>query len=408
MPIKIKHDPSAAAIGESAYTIGRGEKMRWATDIGLRQQALDLQGRSIRAQAKSRAAAIEQREEESERLHGLREEELEFRKEQQQEEMGLKLQMRLDAQKRLREEKTIYEYTPGQLKALEKINNGRTTAEKEFAEGKWKPEEMENITRQFDRLERLIIPQGRLNTERTQQEIFNSGIVKHPMTGAEYWVNPKTGNPEALGSSYKESSDFYIDVAKLFTIEDEISGKKTVDWEGVDEFVRKAEGRIAQRQGLSARAEEIQARQAQEEQALQEQEQQQEQQAERQAAVEALPVMFERIISGQPKIGRKKKGKPSSDMVYGEEAYNKTLIEAVGRGEQDGIPPDVVKAELDKWWDAQYDKERGERFQKFKSRMGFEGAAGPQSQEEFIRTIQGMDDKKEAKAYYDKWISKWQ
>ncbi len=61
--------------------------------------------------------------------------------------------------------------------------------------------------------------------------------------------------------------------------------------------------------------------------------------------------------------------------IYSQEAYNRMLLEAIERKKQDGVPPDVVKAAFDKWWDDQFDKSRGKLFQEFKNRMDFEDAS---------------------------------
>ena len=75
MAIRVKHAPSGAAIGESAYTVGRGQRrerdIRLAFDVSLRQQALDLQERGQELGAERSAEQL-----------ALRGEELEFRKEE--------------------------------------------------------------------------------------------------------------------------------------------------------------------------------------------------------------------------------------------------------------------------------------------------------------------------------------
>ena len=412
MPIKIKHAPSAAALGGTAYTIGRGQRIerdyRFATEVGLKQQGLNIQAASVALQAKARAGQLalgyEQlgsREEQQASRDEQWQDEFDFRKQQQQQEMGLKLQSRLDAKEIYDREHTVTDYTPKQLKRLEHYDNLQATAEQEFAEGKWTAVQLEEITRKNNHLKDLVIPQTRLMTEMTPKQLLASKFQIR--NGIEY-MEQANGDWEPTGSSFAEKAKLYTDIFKVMDARQDTDGNAIpVDEHELDKRFLGALTRFRQIDELASRVEDEQKRRDQQGPSPSAEEQ-----ANKQAAIEKLPVMFDTIIKGQPKIGRKKKGKPSlfADDVYGEEAYNKMLIEAVGRGEQEGIPPDVVKAELDKWWDAQHDKERGQRFQKFGNRFEFEGAA-PASQEEFIRTIQGMDDKKKAKAYYDKWASKW-
>lgn len=479
MPIKIKHAPSAAAIGGTAYTIGRGQRrerdIRFAAEVGLKQRTLDIQGMSVALQAKARAAALEQREEESERLHGLREEELGFRKQQWEDEPARQLQQGLEQQKIL-QRKVSWQYDEGQKREMAKVTTGIAWLRNQVSAGKWTAEQAEQAEQQLWRKYHSIIPLPVYDDKATPQEIYNSNVVTDSITGAQYRMNER-GGFEPVGIDFKAYANLRADVAKAFTSTDAM-GNLQIDWEATDKFVDDTMVRFTKIQGFATRAEEEQKSRAQE----QEQNAAEQEQVNKQAAVEALPAMFDAIVKGQPKIGRKKKGKPSlfADDVYGEEAYNKVLTEAIGRGEQEGIPPEVIKAELDKWWDEQHDKERGQKFQKFGDRMQFESAAAPtatpasatqkaeptkrqkaidyvmsvlqqgqyalldekarldagvkmlaeagfevtadelktkpaefdntaepQSQEEFIRTIQSMDDKAKAKAYYDKWVGKW-
>lgn len=369
MPIRVKHAPSAEAIGESAYTIGRGQRMerdiRFFTEAALKKRSQDIQGMGVLLRGKAQAAQAEQQKQE-----------LEFRREQWQEEPGRQLQKSLQAQERLRKNIT-WQYSEAQKRQMEHINNGINWIRGEVTAGRWTAKDGEQAEQQLEKKRYGILPLPFYDDTATPQERYESGTVTDRTTGAKYRENER-GGFDPIGASYKDSADFYINIAKLFTTEDDdIPPKKTVDWEGVDEFVRKAEGRIAQRQGLSTRAEEIQQQQEAAEQEQQQEAAEEEQKVKMKAAVEALPTLFKKISEGQPKIGRKKKGKPSwtTDDVYGEEAYNNMLVEAIVRGKRDGIPPDVVKAELDEWWDEQYDKERGRRFQQFGNRMEFKGAS---------------------------------
>jgi len=416
MAIRVKHDPSAAALGESAYTIGKGQRrerdVRLVADFYLRQQALGLQAKGLELQAERSAEQL-----------ALRADELEFRKEQDlagretaerrwEEEPSRQLQMGLQQQELLRKN-ISYQYDEGQKRELDKITTGVAWVRAQVAAGKWTAEQGEQAEQQLWQKYYSVIPLPVYDDTATPQERFDSGMVTDRTTGAKY-REKANGDWEPVGIGFKDYSKLYADIFKILDSRMDKEGNRIpVDPLELDKQVLDAITRFSQIEGLATKVEEEQKRRAERgpQPTL-------EQEAKTKAAVEALPTLFNTLIKGQPRIGRKKKGETSRDKVYGEEAYNKTLMEAVGRGEQEGIPPDVMKAELDKWWDTQYDKQRGQMFQKFSNRMEFKGAARgivsrkaapePQSQEEFIRTIQSMDDKTKAKAYYDKWVGKWQ
>jgi hypothetical protein len=186
-------------------------------------------------------------------------------------------------------------------------------------------------------------------------------------------VNTKGDFEDVPGNiSFGEYSKFYADtLSAMFSQNAE--GKDTTDYKAVEREVQKAITRYSKIQGLAAKAAAEQQKQAgQGQQVEPEAKVDPERELKIQAAVEALPTMFDTLVKGQPRIGRIKKGQRSGDKVYGEEAYNRIFIEAVERGREDGITPDVVKMELDKWWDAKHDRERGQMFQKYENRLEFQ------------------------------------
>lgn len=391
--IKVKHAPSAAAIGESAYTIGRGERrerdIHFAAEVGLRQASLSLQARGQGIQA-----------ERSRQQLALQKEELGFRKEQWEDEPARQLERGLQQQKLL-QSKISWQYDEGQKREMAKVTMGVAWLRDQVASGKWTAEQAEQAEQQLWRKYYSIIPLPVYDDSATPQERWDSGIVK-ASTGAQYRMNEK-GGFDPMGPSVLDRAKIYTSILTALTTTDPMTGKITTDTDAVLQEYNKFMTLLTKEDELATRLEEIQKRRAQRGPQLS-----LEQEAQREAAVEALPVMFENISKGQPKIGRKKKGPPSlfADDVYGEEAYNKMRIEAVERGKREGLPPDVVLAEFDEWWDIQYDKHRGKATQTFGNRMEFKGAE-PESQEEFIRTIQSIEDKTQAKAYYDKWVGKW-
>lgn len=362
--IRVKHSPSAAAIGGSAYTVGRGQRrerdQRFATETGLRQASLALQARGQTLQAERAAGQL-----------ALQEDELGFRKEQWEDEPSRQLQKGLQQQELL-QSKVSWQYDEGQKREMAKITTGVAWLRTQVSAGKWTAEQAEQAEQQLWRKYHSIVPLPVYDDKATPQEKYDGTTVTDKITGAQYRMTDK-GGFEPVGIAFKDYAKLRADAAKAFTtqVADPKSkefGKEKTDWEATDKFVDETMVRYTKIQGFAARAEGEQKRRAEQgpKPSL-------EQEAKAKAAVEALPVMFKRLVQGQPKIGRKKKGKPSGDAVYGEKAYNKMLLTAVERSEQEGIPPEVVKAELDKWWDAQHDKERGQLWQKFEDRMEFEG-----------------------------------
>ena len=380
MPITVKHAPSAAAIGETAYTIGRGVKRRWAAEMGQKQQALDIRGMSVALQAKARAAELEQRKEEFDVRTEQDAAARALTERRWNEEPARQLQKGLQQQEMLRKN-VAWEYDESQKREMAKITTGVAWLRAQVASGKWTPEQAEQAEQKLWQKYYSIIPLPVYDDKAKPQEMYNSRIVTDPITGARSMMDGKGNFTDVPGGiSFTEYSRLYADIYKQMTTKDIREEPVYPKSEDVLKEVQAAISRFSQIQGLAAKAGEEQARQPQPEpgQIAVEQEREaagQEQQVKMQAAVEALPTLFGTLIKGQPKIGRIKKGKPSRDDVYGEDAYDKMLIEAVERGKQDGISPDVIKAELDKWWDAQHDKERGQMFQKFENRMSFKGAA---------------------------------
>lgn len=369
MAIRIKHSPSAEAIGGTAYTVGKGERrerdIRFAAELDLKKTSLYLQARGQDIQA-----------ERSRQIIGLQREELGFRKEQWEDEPARQLQQGLEQQKIL-QSKIRWQYDEGQKREMAKITTGIGWLREQVSAGKWTAEQAEKAEQQLWRKYHSIIPLPVYDDTATAQERYDSNVVTDKITGAQYRMNER-GGFEPVGISFKDYANLRSDVAKVFTtqINDPDSkdfGKEYTNWAAVDKFVDDTMVRFTKIQGFAARAQELQRSRDQDgiRPTL-------EQESQRKAALEALPVMFDAIVKGQPRIGRKKKGKTSGDKVYGEEAYNNMLDEAVERGKREGIPPEEVKIELDKWWDAQYDKERGQMFQKFSDRAQFKSAAEAQ------------------------------
>jgi hypothetical protein len=382
MGIKVKHSPSAATIGGTAYTIGRGQKKRWATEIGLKQQGLNLQAMSIGAQAQARMAAIKQRDDELEFRKQQQEageerwqDEFDFRKQQQKERIGLELQKSLEEKKRLDEADAVWGYAPEQIKQLERLDRLRSKLRSLVAKGEWLPEQAEAGEMQIDRLQAGILPQRMRKSQMSPQEMLRANTVTLT-TGEQVWVDPQTGKPTPLRTSHEKLSKQYDESYKILTDANGIPPSI----EELKKYLKEKEAFIAELQGKPAQAEEIDFRKK----AIQEK--RDKEQAAVEEAKEDLQLMFDAVVKGKlveptvkPSKGLKRrpvdfKGAPAGmtypykHKFYGEEKYKESLNKAIERGKTEGVTPEEIKVEFDKWWDSQ-DKEL------FGDRMEFEGAA---------------------------------
>jgi len=286
MGITIKHSPSAAAIGGSAYTIGRGEKQRWIQETAQKQQAAG--GRSatgISNQARARAGQL-----------ALQEKELGLRRQQWEDEPARQLQQGLDQQKLL-QSKVSWQYDEGQKREMAKVTTGVAWLRDQVSAGKWTAEQAEQAEQQLWRKYHSIIPLPVYDDNATPQERYNSNIVKDPITGAQYRMNEK-GSFESVGIDFKDYAKLRSDVAKAFTSqitdpESKDFGKSTTDWTAVDKFVDDTMVRFTKIQGLASQAEEEKAHQQQRLQGAAADVQQEQQQVEQQASRKVAPAKRE-------------------------------------------------------------------------------------------------------------------
>lgn len=338
MGIKIKHAPSAAALGGSAYTIGRAEKKRWAVDIALKQQALGLQAASIGAQAQSRAAALRQREEESKRLHGLREEELGFRREQWEDEPARQLERGLQQQKILQGQES-YEYTEAQKRRRAQVIEGVNWLREQVAAGTWTAEQAEQAEQQLWALYHGIIP-GLVDVGPGVQQRFDSSIAT-ALDGSQ-WREESPGKFSQLGMTEAEHGKSFdanyksVASAKLGILPTEKEVKAVEKWKRASWAAYKDIGRQTKEETARLQQKAVQDLQAIEMKT----------QAERRGIIAALPNAFDRIIKGQPKSRGLKKG-VLAEKIYSEEDYKNTL--AIATEQYSDIPPDIIKDEFDKW-----------------------------------------------------------
>lgn len=98
----------------------------------------------------------------------------------------------------------------------------------------------------------------------------------------------------------------------------------------------------------------------------------------KETVIKALPDIFNKAVSKAPKV--KRKG-TKFDKVFGADAYRQLAQSTLDQKDKLGLSTTETLNELNKWWDAQFAKEKGQRFQKFQDRKEFdtkaiEGLAG--------------------------------
>lgn len=78
---------------------------------------------------------------------------------------------------------------------------------------------------------------------------------------------------------------------------------------------------------------------------------------------------FSKIMKGKKRI--RAKGN-ILDKKFGEEAFGEGLKEAIEAGFEEGVHPESITENFEKWWDAQFAEEKGQPFQKFQDRAEFQ------------------------------------
>jgi len=261
MPIKVKYSPSAAAIGESAYTIGRGEKQRWAAEMAQRQQALNLQARGQELGAERAGEQLAQRQDE-----------FEYGKEQDaadraaaelsrvtaerrwNEEPSRQLQKGLQQQEQL-QKNVAWQYDEGQKREMAHITTGIAWLRSQVSSGKWTAEQGEQAEQQLWQKYYSIIPLPVYDDKPTTQESYDSGMATDRTTGAQY-RQKGNGDWEQVGIKFAEYSKLYADISAQYTTKDKEGNPIPPDPEVVHKAVMGAISRFAQIQGLAAKAEE--------------------------------------------------------------------------------------------------------------------------------------------------------
>ena len=88
----------------------------------------------------------------------------------------------------------------------------------------------------------------------------------------------------------------------------------------------------------------------------------------------AMTSFLNKGIKSQPKIDRK----GTWDNIYGEEAYRNILEKAQEEREAYGMSATETTQFVNKWWDTQYDKKKGTKWQHVQDRQVFDPAPTPE------------------------------
>lgn len=190
MGITVRHDPSGAAIGQSAYTIGQGQKKERDREFGLKATQVAIQGSAAAsaASARSRALALQEKR---------NQQDVNFREKAYDDAPARELEMGL-VQQQLLEKNFQWQYTEQQKRELEKVNSGIAWTRQQVAEGAWTPEQAEVAERQLQMRYHGIIPSKVYDDSPSPQDVFNSQVVKNNNGIAVGYMNPKTGRIESL------------------------------------------------------------------------------------------------------------------------------------------------------------------------------------------------------------------
>lgn len=92
----------------------------------------------------------------------------------------------------------------------------------------------------------------------------------------------------------------------------------------------------------------------------------------KETVIKALPGIFNKSVKEAPKV--KRKG-TKFDKVFGADAYREIAQATLEQKDQLGLSTTEVVNELNKWWDTQFKKEKGQKFQKFQDRKEFDTKA---------------------------------
>ena len=220
MPITISHQPSFGVVGKSAYSIGRGTKTE-RDEIRVEQNA--FKEKQLALQAAQIASGYQSRTAQTRSYEKRAENELDFRKQQYEDEPARALEMGM-VQKELLQAKVKWEYSEQQRRDLEKINNGVAWVRQQVAEGKWLPEQAEEAEQQLWQRYNAILPMPKYDNTPSPQELLSKRLV-HDKTSGQTFIITADGTPKLVESKVaiaqaKMIGDF---MAREFTFDEALT-----------------------------------------------------------------------------------------------------------------------------------------------------------------------------------------
>ena len=178
MGIRVAHEPSAKAVGMSAYAGGRGQRserdaQRMAQyNIQKRAQDIQQEGQRLRFQSSSAMLGASRMQFET-----LRED----RQQKYEDAPARSLEMGL-VQQELLKKNVNYQYTESQKREMDKVQDGISWIRQQVAEGAWTPEQAEVAEQKLQMKRHGIIPAEIYDDSPPTQAVFESSMVTWPGT----------------------------------------------------------------------------------------------------------------------------------------------------------------------------------------------------------------------------------
>jgi len=222
MGIKVAHEPAFEAVGKSAYSIGVGAKkerdqIRAEQNYFRERQLAVAEAQTVlhdRRQKEALAQRGEQFQQEIDYREGQRQADRDMAQRMYEDEPGRALQEAMNQQKLL-QDRIKWEYTEGQKREQQKLQDSIGWVRQQVAEGKWTAEQAEEAERQLQGRYHAIVPLPRLDDTPTPQDMLNQNMVITE-TGQRLFFDPKNGKfYEVDDPQAQRDSDFVIARAKM-------------------------------------------------------------------------------------------------------------------------------------------------------------------------------------------------
>lgn len=322
MAIRVNYEPSAEAVGLSAYTAGRGQRAErdkiHADEMSLRSQQLENQRFEAAMGAYLRNKAINEGSEADRR-------EFEFRQRAYEEGPARQLAAAMQQQELLKD-RFKWEYSEQQQREMQEVQQGISWVRQQLSEGKWTPEQAEKAEQQLWKRFHGIMPQMIFDDSLSPQENFERGRID--LGGGNYMMMDKNGK------FYDPQEGTKIAKAKMVADlmkQTDANNEPVYSAEEAKQIVAAAFGD----------AEMPQAKQSA-------------QSVAGSLKSKDLEDMFKAAIKGKPQQSKKggKTGFFSND-VYGDIAYGQARHDFVIEAANKGIPPEEAQQLFDSLWTQQ-------------------------------------------------------